>query len=320
MTRALPNHIWDNHACTPLRAGDDVVLPQLKRARDAGVSTISLNVGCAEQTPERHFQVLSWFRQWIKARPELYRLIETTADIDTDERLGVCFDIEGARGVGNELDRVERYYDLGVRWMLIAYNRENLAGYGCYDEDDQGLKPFGRELVAEMNRAGMVVCLSHTGARTARDTLAVSSKPVIFSHSNCASLHAHKRNISDDMIRACAAQGGVIGITGIGDFLCAPGEDMIDAFVHHLDHAVQLIGPEHVGVSLDYVYDRQELLDYLTSMAQTFPDGPPPEIRMVAPEDLPEIASQLRARGYDDNALEQIFRGSWLQVAQANWR
>ena len=315
--------VWDNHACMPLRPNDDVFLPQLERARDNGVSAITLNIGCAEQTPEEHRAVLAWFQQWLGARGDAYQIVSRSEDIASARaagRMAVMFDIEGARGIGDRLDSVAEYYALGVRWMLIAYNRENLAGYGCYDEEDQGLKPFGRDMIREMNAAGMTVCCSHTGERTVCDVLAASTQTVIFSHSNCGAVQPHKRNISDDMIRACAAQGGVVGINGIGDFLCGPGGDIVEAFVRHVDHAVQLVGADHVGISLDYCYDRQELLDYLKTMKHSFPGGLSPEVRMVAPEDLPVIIAGLRQRGYDQASLTKILHDNWLRIAEANWK
>jgi membrane dipeptidase len=318
---ALP--IWDNHACMPLRPHDDIFLPQLERARENGVTAISLNIGAMEQTPGEHRAVLAWFRQWLQERPDSYQIVGSAGDIiaaRAEGRMAVMFDIEGARGIGDRLESIHEYYALGVRWMLIAYNRENLAGYGCYDEEDYGLKPFGRDMIREMNAAGMTVCCSHTGERTARDVLNTSSRPVIFSHSNCNAVHAHKRNISDEMIRACAAQGGVVGINGIGDFLGLAGDDIVEAFVRHVDHAVQLVGPDHVGLSLDYCYDRQELLDYLKTMKHSFPEGFSPEIRMVAPEDLPAIINGLKARGYDQASLAKILHDNWLRIAEANWQ
>lgn len=315
--------IWDNHVCMPLRAGDPGFLPQLQRAWDNGVSVVSLNIGCMEQTPEEHRAVLDWFRQWYGERPESYQLIRRASDIAEARdsgRMGIFFDIEGARGIGDRLERISSYYELGVRWMLIAYNRENLAGYGCYDEEDLGLKPFGRDMIREMNATGMTLCCSHTGERTAREALDASTQAAIFSHSNCAALHDHRRNISDDMIRACAAQGGVVGINGIGDFLCAPGDDMVAAFVRHVDHVVQLVGPDHAGISLDYCYDQQELLDFLATMKHSFPDGYASDIRMIAPEDLPAIVDGLSALGYDPESLGKILHDNWLRIAEANWR
>jgi len=315
--------VWDNHSCMPLRPGDRDFLPQLQGVRDAGFSTVSLNIGCAEQTPEQHLKVLAWFRHWLKQRPDQYRLIESADDVVRarhEGKLGVFFDIEGARGIGDELSLVEMYKDLGVQWMLIAYNRRNLAGSGCYDTEDGGLTPFGRDMVAEMNRVGMTVCCSHTGERTAYQVLEASRRPVIFSHSNCATVHPHRRNISDAMIRACAAQGGVVGINGIGDFLSPPGGNLIAAYARHIDHAVQLVGPEHVGIAIDYLYDRQELADILATMKESFPEPMQAEFRMVEPGDLRAILAELIALGYDDEALRLILGGAWLRVARATWQ
>jgi membrane dipeptidase len=315
---------WDNHSCMPLRPDDDGFLPQLERARAAGFSAVTLNVGFGDQPPEPHIKVLASFRHWLKQYPDRYQLVSTVADLDAAHaagKLGVLFDIEGARGVGDQLSLVELYYDLGVRWLLIAYNRANLAGSGCFDETDEGLTAFGRKLVREMNRVGMTVCCTHTGARTARDVLEISEQPVIFSHSNCAALRPHTRNISDEMIRACAAQGGVIGINGIGDFLAEPGADLVEAIVRHIDHVAQLVGPAHVGLSLDYVYDQEELATYLRSMPHIFPAGqfsiPLP---MAGPEALPAIVEKLFARGYTADDVRQVVGGSWRRIAETNWR
>jgi membrane dipeptidase len=307
----------------PLRPGDEVFLPQLERARAAGFAAVTLNIGFGEQTPQEHLNVLAWFRRWLKRHQDRYQLVATAADLDAARaagRLGILFDIEGANGIGDQLSLVELYYDLGVRWMLIAYNRANRAGSGCYDATDEGLTAFGRDMVREMNRVGMTVCCTHTGARTARDVLGLSAKPVIFSHSNCAALRPHKRNISDEMIRACAAQGGVVGINGIGEFLVAePGADLVEAVVQHVDHAVQLVGPDHVGLSLDYVYDQDELKGYLEQMKHTFPDGMP-STDMVPPDALPAIVAKLFARGYSQDDVRKIVGGSWRRVAATNWR
>lgn len=314
--------VWDNHACMPLRPGDGAFLPQLQRAKAVGFTAVSLNIGFGTQTPDSHLRMLAWFRRWLAEHSSDYALAESVDDLSrlrAEGRLAVLFDIEGAGAIGDDLGLIRMYRDLGVRWMLIAYNRANRAGSGCYDATDEGLTPFGREVIAEMNRVGMTVCCSHTGLRTARDTLAASRAPVIFSHSNCAAVHSHTRNLSDALIRACADQGGVIGITGIGDFLCPPGADLVDALVTHVDHAVQLVGPDHVGLSLDYVYDQQELSDHLASMTDTFPDGVPPEIRLVAPEALTAIVQGLLGKGYGDADVRAILGESWARVAKSSW-
>ena len=315
--------VWDNHACMPLRPQDTSFLPQLARAKAAGFAAVSLNIGFGETGPAEHIAMLAAFRRWVTERADQYTLIQRPGDVaraHADGRLGISFDIEGARGIGDDLNLVQLYYDLGVRWMLIAYNRANLAGSGIYDEVDEGLTPFGRAMIAEMNRVGMTVCCSHTGHRTAREAMAASSQPVIFSHSNCAAIHAHARNIGDDLIRECAAQGGVVGINGLRAFLGLPGTDLVDAIVRHIDHAVQLVGPAHVGIALDHVYDQQELLEYLRTMAHSFPEGLAGGIEMIAPEQLLDIVVALFARGYAEADVGMLLGGSWQRIAEINWR
>ena len=230
------------------------------------------------------------------------------------------FDIEGANAVADQLSLVQMYYDLGVRWMLLAYNRNNRVGGGCQDEDG-GLTAFGREVVAEMERVGMQLCLSHTGHRTVRDVFAVATRPVIFSHSNCAALHGHPRNIPDEFIRACAATGGVVGLNGVGIFL--GNNDITSAtFAQHVDHVVQLVGPAHASLALDYVFDIRELEDFMRTMQHTFPPGLGYEqgARFVAPEQLEEIVATLQGLGYRDADLKAVLGGNLMRLAREVWK
>jgi membrane dipeptidase len=172
-----------------------------------------------------------------------------------------------------------------------------------------------------MERVGMQVCVSHTGHRTAREVLAMATRPVIFSHSNCAALHPHPRNISDELIRACAATGGLVGINGVGIFL---GRNDISSqtYARHVDHVVQLVGPHHVSLALDYVFDTHELEEYTRSMQASVPPGLGYELgaRFVAREQLEEIVQTLQGWGYRDEDLKALLGGNLLRLAQTVWR
>jgi membrane dipeptidase len=315
--------VWDNHACMPLRPLDERFLPQLERCRQAGITAVTLNAGFGEQTLAEYVRMLATFRRWLGERSQEYRLIEKVEDIVDAKRQGqlaVCFDIEGMNAIEGQLDLIQLYYDLGVRWMLIAYNNANRAGGGC-QEPDGGLTDFGRLVIDEMSRVGMVLCCSHTGYRTAREAIDYSSGPVIFSHSNPRALHDHPRNIPDDLMRSCAARGGVIGINGIGIFL-GDNDNSTEALVRHIDYAVQLVGDDHVGIGLDYVYDSAELDEYVQKMSATFPNGLGYQsgVKMVEPERLPEVAEALMAKGYDADSLAKILGGNLLRVARTTWK
>ena len=315
--------VWDNHACMPLRPDDYGFLPQLDECRAVGIDVVTLNVGFGVQKITDHISMLATFRRWVKDHADKYMLIDTAADLldaKAQHRLGICFDIEGMTALEGRIEMVSLYYDLGVRWMLGAYNIANDAAGGCLDPEDKGLTPFGRAVVAEMNRVGMVVCGTHTGYRTAREMIDLSSQPTIFSHSNPRAVWDHPRNIPDDLMKACAARGGVVGLNGIGLFLGA-NDTRTDTFVKHVDYALDLVGEDHVGIALDYVFDADEMHAYFVANREAFPpslgfgDG----ITMIPPSQLPEIGEALSAR-YSSGTLAKLFGGNHLRIAQKVWR
>jgi membrane dipeptidase len=308
----------------PLRA-DGSFLPQLERYRAAGVTVVSLNVGFAELPWTEHIKVLSFMRQWVAQRPHEYCLASTVDDIRRSKqkgKLAVVFDIEGMCPVQDDLSLVQTFYELGVRWMLIAYNRNNLAGSGCLDSDT-GLTPLGRTIIDEMERVGMVLCLSHAGRRTVADALEYSRNPVIFSHSNPVALESHPRNVPDELMLACARKGGVIGINGIGKFLGATEHNIVSQFVTHLRYAIGLVGPKHVGLGLDYVFDQRELQDFYSKNPALFPAGlsnASTGLAMVAPEAIGEIVEALAQDNLTDSEISGVLGENWLRVATQVWR
>jgi membrane dipeptidase len=315
--------LWDNHSCMPLRPEDESFLPQLERFRAAGVTLVSLNVYFDLHPPELAFSMIAALRSWIARHPSECLLARNVADIERAKRegkLAIVFDIEGGRAVEAHPGLVEVFYELGVRWMLIAYNKNDRLGGGCQDEDT-GLTPFGRAIIDAMERVGMVLCCSHTGSRTAHEALEYSRKPVIFSHSNPRALHEHPRNIPDDLMRACARTGGVVSLAGIGTFL-GGNDNSTDTLLRHIDYAVQLIGPEHVGLGLDYVFDPAEMDAYKRSRPDLYPPGKGYRFgtAMVEPERFPVIAEALLKRGYGEAHVQGILGHNNLRVARQVWK
>jgi membrane dipeptidase len=315
--------VWDNHGCMPLRAGDAAFLPQLERYRQAGVNIVSLNIGFAERSWVEQLQVLAFMRRWIALHPQDFSLVASVEDIErckADGRLGIVFDIEGMYPVLNDLNLVQTFYELGVRWMLIAYNRNNAAGGGVLDDDD-GLTALGRATIDEMERVGMVLCLSHTGSRTALEALEYARNPVIFSHSNPHGDTPHPRNISDDLMRACARRGGVVGLSGIGPFL-GTSDALVQALLRQLRYAIDLIGAEHVGLGLDYVFDRAELDAHVRANPLLFPSGVKIDgsVGMVAPEAFLAIAEGLARANFRDEQIRGVLGENWLRIASRVWR
>ncbi|MDM4769945.1 dipeptidase [Solimonas sp. SE-A11] len=315
--------VWDNHACMPLRPDDKDFLPQLERHRAAGATVVILNVSCDCDAIQRPFEMLASVRDWLSEWPQHYIVGAGVGDIERAHRegkLAVFFDMEGGIPVQDEPSLVPRLYALGVRWMLLAYNQNNKLAGGCQDEDI-GLTAQGRRVIDAMKDCGMVLCCTHTGARTAREAIDYIQQPVIFSHSNPRAVHDHPRNITDDLILACAASGGVININGVGLFL-GDNDNSTETYLRHVRYVADLVGPQHVGIGLDYVFDRQELDDFVTGNPQIFPPalGYGAGIRMVEPERIPVIADALLASGWSDADLQGFLGTNNLRVARAVWK
>jgi len=251
---------WEAHACLPLHPQADFA--PIDRLHAAGVNYVSINIGMDMNPVSQVMSVIAGFRATIAAHPERYVLASTVQDIATaaaDGKLAIGFDLEGAMPLLEQPEMVTLYRDLGVRQMHLAYNRNNTVAGGCHDVD-QGLTPLGHKVVTAINAAGVLMDCSHTGRRCSLDIMAASVKPVVFSHSNPLALVEHGRNVTDEQIRACAATGGVICVSGVSIFLGTRTPNADDV-ARHAAYVANLVGVEHAGVGLDISFQQSELND-----------------------------------------------------------
>jgi membrane dipeptidase len=164
--------------------------------------------------------------------------------------------MEGAAMIENDLDRIEILYGLGVRALGIAYSEANALGSGLKEPRDGGLTVFGRRAVARMNKVGMLIDCSHCGDRTTLDTIEVSERPIILSHIGARALWESNRLAPDEVLEACAAKGGVIGIEAAPHTTLTYGRRThdLEAFMEHFEYVKELVGIDHVGFGPDTVY------------------------------------------------------------------
>jgi membrane dipeptidase len=175
--------VWDAHGGFSSKPDQD--LAQLQRWRDSGVNFLSVNIGFDIHPWEFTVQTVAAYRHWLLQHPDDYILVDTIHDVlraKLEGKLAVAFDLEGAVSLGKQLPMLELYHRLGVRQMHFVYNLNNEAGGGCQDVD-VGLTDYGRALVDEANRLGVVLDCSHGGYRTSLDIIERSVEPVVFSHS-----------------------------------------------------------------------------------------------------------------------------------------
>ena len=305
----------------PLHVDADV--DALTRYQRGGGALVSVNVGYSPHSFGDTLRLLHHFRAAVDAHPdlELAASLDDVATIIQAGRVAVVFDLEDSGPLDNDLDNLTTLVNLGVRTLLPTYNHANRAGHGCLDASDGGLTAWGHAVVAEMNRVGMVPDGSHCSARTGLDMCEVSTTPVIYSHSSMRAVWDHPRNITDDQARACAATGGVIGITGVGIFL-GPNTPTLDAMTQHLEYAVNLVGIDHVGVSTDYSFDHDDFNEELIRNPHLFDDsytrwGP---IQWMPPETFLTLDHHLRKRGWDNSEIHAVLGGNFRRVAQHTWQ
>lgn len=314
--------VWDNIWPLEPDVGND--LHRLPAFRAAGYDVISLTVAGDNHSSGQALNRVATARRRIESTPGA-RLAESIADILTarrDGQLAVLLHFEGTRCFERNLDLVEAFYRLGVRHNLLAFNQANSVGGGCAEEGDGGLTRFGRRVVAEMERVGMLLDLSHTGARTSLDALGMATKPAVFSHSNCNAVHSHFRNLTDEQIRACAKTGGLVGLSGSSIYL---GDDAVRSatMFRHLDHVVQMVGAEHACLGLDVVFETEPLNAFMRARPEEWPDAARagwPGVHYAQPEQLTELTALMLQAGYGETAIRGILGENLMRVCGAVWR
>ena len=314
--------VWDSHSGVYPNPRTD--LTGLENWRRAGVSFISINVAYDVMSWEECFPVLAAYRRFLELNADKYIIPETADDVRRAKRQGrlaVAFDLEGMNALNEDIAMVGLFHRLGVRQALFAYNLNNAAGGGCHDEDT-GLTAFGRAVVEEMNRVGMLVDCSHSAYRTTMEAMEISSAPVLFSHSNPEAIWEHGRNIRDDQIKACAATGGVVGVSGLGIFL-GVNDTSTETMVEHVCYLADLVGPEHIGLGLDHIYEELDLAGELSARPDFWPPDQlydTPNIKVAHPGQIAEICEHLVARGFADSEVRGVLGGNFLRVAAEVWR
>lgn len=318
--------VWDQtFPATPTCGSWAAHLAALERMKASGYTAVSITVASDPDDTLSALRRLSQWRRFVQQNQDRYLLLMRAEDAEAAKasgRLAIGFHFQGTTPFDRDIGLVEVFYRLGVRHALMAYNQKNHVGDGCHERTDGGLSRFGQELVREMQRVGMLVDCTHTGRRTSLDVLEMAGAPVIYSHSNAAALKAHQRNVEDELAKACAATGGVIGVNGIGIFL-GDNDDSTEALFRHLDHWVQLVGAAHVGIGLDSVSEPAVLADFVHASAAKYPAGQNyevAEIKVSRPEQVPELTQRMLRAGYAEHDIRAVLGGNWLRLARQVWK
>ena len=317
---------WEAHTCLPLHPAAS--FEPLERYRALGVHYASINVGMDMNPLSQILPVIAAFRARLAAEPERFVLPQSVADIEHAQANS------GWPWASTSKARCPcwsspTWWRSFAIWACARSTSPTTATTpwpgGCHDAP-QGLTALGRRMVEAVNDAGVLMDCAHTERRSSLDIMAHSRHPVVFSHANPLALAEHGRNISDEQIRACAATGGVVCISGVSPFLGVDHPDAADV-ARHVAYVADLVGAEHVGLGLDIGFSQRGLND----------DPPPPfdpahggpQRRATArasgaspiprSKPGPDLPQALRAVGMSDTDIDGVMGGNMARVARHVW-
>lgn len=299
----------------------------LARYRESGITVFQIGWGTGKSDPHAGAtQVLTAWKGFIDHFGRDFARVLSVKDIDElkpAKKIGILLGFQGSDHF-QKLEDIAFFYGLGQRLSQLTYNDHNAIGSG-YEVPDSGLTPFGRDVVAGMNRIGMAIDLSHCGPRTTLQTCELSRSPVLFTHANCRALNPHPRNKSDSLIKKMAATGGVMGISGVRQLVSQREPVTIDNVIDHFDHVTRLIGIEHVGIGSDIDLDGYDKLPPPLRAKMLTGYGHHAGMRgdidgLDHPKRVFDLTEALIRRGYTDANIELILGGNFRRALAAIWR
>lgn len=271
--------------------------------------------------------VARW-KGWFREHSDLITQVTTSADIARAKRegkTGIILGWQNLTGIEDQIGYLQLFKELGVGIMQIAYNTQNLVGTGCYESRDGGLSDFGHEVIAEMNRLGILCDLSHVGAKTSEDVIMASRKPVAYTHCLPGALKAHPRNKSDEQLRFIVERGGFVGVTMFPPFLRRGTESTVDDYVEAIEYVIKLCGEDQVGFGTDFTqgYDRKffEWITHDKGYARKLTEFGeivnPAGIREI--KDYPNLTAAMQKRGWKESRIRKVMGENWVRLLKEVW-
>lgn len=296
--------------------------PVLQELRNGGISAVNATCAVWENAAETMRSIAEWL-ELANRNPDLLFLATSGADIEVakeQNKVAVFLGFQNTSPFEDDYRYVELFHRLGVRIAQLTYNNQNLLGGGCFESEDSGLTRYGRVVVAEMNRVGMLIDLSHVGYRTSRDAIEASTVPVAVTHSNPLWFFDTPRNKPDDVIQPLVDRGGVIGCCLYPTV--SGGEHVtVESFAAMVSRMVDQYGQSHIGLGSDCTrgWDH-EFVGWLRNgrwqptapeQAPTWPAWPN---WFTGPEDFPRLTDGLVAAGLTDDTIAAVLGGNFSRL------
>ena len=304
-----------------------------RQMRAGGVDAVHVTITYHETFRETVLQIERWNR-WFEQYPDLIFQGRTAADVKLAQETGrtaIFFGSQNPSCIEDDIGLVEILHTLGLRFMQLTYNNQSLLATGCYEDDDAGLTRMGREVVAEMNRVGMVVDMSHSGERSTLETIEHSTRPIAITHANPAQWHAALRNKSDTVLKALGETGGMLGFSVYPHHLKGGSDCTLQDFCEMIARTADVMGINQIGIGTDLCQDQPDSIvewmrvgrwtkriDYGegSAAAPGFPEMPK---WFADNRDFGNIRAGLRAVGMSDADVNAVMGANWLRFFETSF-
>ncbi|TIW22487.1 MAG: membrane dipeptidase [Mesorhizobium sp.] len=287
--------------------------------RRGGLTAVHATVGYHEGFRETVRHLVDW-RTRFRDNEDLILLARDAGDIErawASNRTAIFLGLQNPMPIEDDIGLMEMLFDLGIRFMQLTYNNQSLLGCGWMEKEDSGVTRMGREAIAEMNRLGMIIDLSHAGERTALETIALSRRPVVISHANPRWLRDSNRSVSKEVLQALREREGLLGLSLYSLHLPNGSDTTLDQFGKMAGEAAEIMGAEHLGIGSDLCQDQPDsILRWMregrwtreVQAAASFPTQPS---WFGSNLDFRGLSQGLLAAGFDETGASLVLGGAW---------
>ena len=298
-----------------------------------GVSAVHVTICYHEDFRETVVNMADWNRMFERF-PDLIVPGRTADDVrraHADGRTAIVFGFQNCSPIEDDIGLVEICHQLGARFMQLTYNNQSLLATGCYEENDTGVTRMGRQVIAEMNRVGLVVDMSHSGERSTLEAIEISDRPIAITHANPSFWHPALRNKSDDVLKALGESGGMLGFSLYPHHLKDKSDCTVEIFCDMVARTADLMGIDHIGLGSDLCQDQPDsVVEWMRVGRWTkdidYGEGsagdagfPPMPSWFGGNLDFDNIANGLRAHGFADADVEKVMGSNWLRFFEESF-
>lgn len=301
-----------------------------EQLREGGVTMVHATIVYHEQIRETLLRISEW-NQLFEQNADLIMPVKSAADIrlaKQQSKVGIMFGAQNCSPIEDDIGMIEVMRELNLMIMQLTYNNQSLLACGCYEAHDSGVTRFGRQAILEMNRVGMIVDMSHSGEKSTLDAIDISQRPIVISHANPNSFHVAKRNKSDEVLKALADSGGLLGFS-LYPFHLKNGPDCtLQEFCDMVARTADLMGVENLGIGTDLCQNQPlSILEWMRNGrwskqmdygegSKSNADWPKPLSWFRDSRDFPNLTKGLQERGFSHQEVAQIMGLNWLNFLE----